>query len=153
MSEVANTAYEELVSYIFTEEDRAKFEWSVGAALVGGFKKIFVVTGGPSTGKSTILTLVEKIFADPTTPRVIVQHDGFARIRTPAFMFVATVYPMREGTRHLIATRTTGLRLPIFEYSRLVSQARNEIELIARHCVTRYSVMGEHYYDLEENHR
>lgn len=61
------SAYEELVTLLYSSEERAKFEWAIGAIISGEAKKIqkfLVFFGGPGTGKSTILDIVSKLFGD-----------------------------------------------------------------------------------------
>lgn len=58
-------AYEELVSTLYSPEERQKIEWAIGAVISGDAKKIqkfLVFFGDPGTGKSTILNLIEKLF-------------------------------------------------------------------------------------------
>lgn len=58
-------AYSELISTLYSEEERHKIEWSIGAVLSGDSKKIHKFAafyGPPGTGKSTILDIIEKIF-------------------------------------------------------------------------------------------
>ena len=86
---------------LYSVEERAKIEWAIGAIVSGDAKKIqkFLVLYGPAgTGKSTILNIVEALFAGYTTtfeakalgssngsfatevfknnPLVAIQHDG-----------------------------------------------------------------------------
>lgn len=95
------SAWDELVGTLYSIEERAKIEWAIGAIVSGDSKKIqkFLVLYGPAgTGKSTILNIVEKLFAGYTTtfeakalggnnnqfateafkgsPLVAIQHDG-----------------------------------------------------------------------------
>lgn len=95
------SAWDELVGTLYSVEERAKIEWVIGAIVSGDSKKIqkFLVLYGPAgTGKSTILNIVEKLFAGYTTsfeakalgahgnafateafkhnPLVAIQHDG-----------------------------------------------------------------------------
>ena len=59
------SAYEELVSKLYTPEERKKFEWGIGSIIAGKAKEIqkfFVFFGGPGTGKSTILEIIAKLF-------------------------------------------------------------------------------------------
>lgn len=59
------SAYEELVSKLYTPEERAKFEWGIGSIISGDAKKIqkfLVFFGGPGTGKSTVLDIISKLF-------------------------------------------------------------------------------------------
>lgn len=58
-------AYDELVSLLYNEEERAKFEWAIGAIISGDARKIqkFLVFYGPGgTGKSTVMDITKKIF-------------------------------------------------------------------------------------------
>lgn len=95
------SAWDELVGTLYSVEERAKIEWTIGAILSGDSRKIqkFLVFYGPAgTGKSTILNIIEKLFAGYTTtfeakalggnnnafateafkgnPLVAIQHDG-----------------------------------------------------------------------------
>ena len=59
------SAYEELISLLYTDEERAKFEWAIGAIIAGDAKKIqkfLVFYGAPGTGKSTVMDIVYKLF-------------------------------------------------------------------------------------------
>ena len=58
-------AYDELVSTLYSPEERHKIEWCIGAVLTGESKKIHKFAafyGRPGTGKSTILDIIEKLF-------------------------------------------------------------------------------------------
>ena len=95
------SAWDELVGTLYSPEERAKIEWAIGAVVSGEAKRIqkFLVLYGPAgTGKSTVLNIVEKLFAGYTTtfeakalgsangsfatevfknnPLVAIQHDG-----------------------------------------------------------------------------
>lgn len=95
------SAWDELIGVLYSEEERAKIEWAVGAVISGDSKKIqkFLVLYGPAgTGKSTVLNIVQKLFDGYTTsfeakalgsnngsfateafrnnPLVAIQHDG-----------------------------------------------------------------------------
>lgn len=57
-------AYEELVSLLYSPEERQKYEWGLGSIIEGDAKKIqkfLVFFGAPGSGKSTILDLAKKI--------------------------------------------------------------------------------------------
>jgi hypothetical protein len=95
------SAWDELVGTLYSPEERAKIEWAIGSVVAGDSKKIqkFVVFyGSAGTGKSTILNIIQKLFAGYTTtfeakalgsnnnafatevfrgnPLVAIQHDG-----------------------------------------------------------------------------
>lgn len=70
MAEGDYSAWDELVGTLYSVEERRKIEWAIGAVLSGDSKKIqkfFVLYGQPGTGKSTILRVIEKLFAGYTT--------------------------------------------------------------------------------------
>jgi hypothetical protein len=94
-------AWDELLGTLYAPEERDKIAWAIGSVVAGDSKKIqkFLVFYGPAgTGKSTILGIIEKLFAGYTTtfdgkalgnsnssfateafkhnPLVAIQHDG-----------------------------------------------------------------------------
>lgn len=94
-------SYEKLVSTLYSPEERHKLEWAIGAVITGDSKKLqkfMVLYGGPGTGKSTVLNIMEQLFegyfsvfdakslgsannsfaleAFKTNPLVAIQHDG-----------------------------------------------------------------------------
>lgn len=94
-------AWNELVGTLYSEEERAKIEWAIGAVVSGESKKLqkFLVFYGPAgSGKSTILNIIDKLFEGyvstfdakalgsnnnafatevfRTNPLVAIQHDG-----------------------------------------------------------------------------
>lgn len=94
-------AYEKLISTLYSETERHKIEWAIGAVLSGDSKKIqkfLVLYGEGGTGKSTILNIIQQLFegyysvfdakalgsannqfaleAFKTNPLVAIQHDG-----------------------------------------------------------------------------
>lgn len=93
--------YNKLMSVLYSDEEREKIEWSIGAILSGAGKEIqkFVVLYGEAgTGKSTVLNIVQKLFEGyyvvfdakaltsatnqfaaevfKNNPLVAIQHDG-----------------------------------------------------------------------------
>lgn len=95
------SAWDELIGTLYSVEERAKIEWSIGAIVAGDAKKIqkFLVLYGPAgTGKSTVLNIIQMLFEGYTTtfeakalgsnsgsfateafkdnPLVAIQHDG-----------------------------------------------------------------------------
>ena len=94
-------AYEKIISTLYSEEERHKLEWAIGAIVTGDSKtlqKFLVLYGGPGTGKSTILNIIQDLFdgyhavfdakalgsanaqfaLEPfkKNPLVAIQHDG-----------------------------------------------------------------------------
>lgn len=58
-------AYEELVSTLYDESERAKVEWAIGAIISGDSKllqKFIVLYGAPGSGKSTLLNIIQMLF-------------------------------------------------------------------------------------------
>lgn len=94
-------AWNTLISTLYTEEERHKIEWAIGAIVTGDSKKIqkfMVFYGEAGTGKSTILNVIQQLFEGyhtvfdakalgssnnafalesfKTNPLVAIQHDG-----------------------------------------------------------------------------
>lgn len=58
-------SYEELISTLYSPQERAKLEWAIGAILVGDAKtiqKFIVLYGEAGSGKSTILNILQMLF-------------------------------------------------------------------------------------------
>ena len=94
-------AYTKLISTLYSEEERHKLEWAIGAIVTGASKKLqkfMVLYGSAGTGKSTILNIIQQLFegydavfdakslgsgrdqfaleAFKNNPLVAIQHDG-----------------------------------------------------------------------------
>lgn len=57
--------YDKLMSTLYSEEDRMKLEWAIGAVVTGDAKKIqkfIVIDGIPGSGKSTVLLIIQQLF-------------------------------------------------------------------------------------------
>lgn len=95
------TAYDKLISTLYSEEERHKLEWAIGSIISGDSKtiqKFMVLYGAAGTGKSTILNIIQQLFegyysvfdakalgsasnsfaleAFKSNPLVAIQHDG-----------------------------------------------------------------------------
>lgn len=94
-------SWRELMGVLYSDEERAKIEWAIGAVVSGDSKHIqkFLVLYGPAgSGKSTVLDIIRKMFSEYVTtfdakalgsnnnafstevfksnPLVAIQHDG-----------------------------------------------------------------------------
>ena len=101
LEEGSIAAYDKLIGTLYTEDERHKLEWAIGAIVSGDSKtiqKFLVLYGAAGTGKSTILNIIQKLFEgyytvfdakslgaanssfalEPFTcnPLVAIQHDG-----------------------------------------------------------------------------
>ena len=59
------SAYDELVSVLYSPEERNKLEWIIGSIVTGESKnlqKFVVLTGDAGTGKSTMIKIIRKLF-------------------------------------------------------------------------------------------
>ena len=95
------SAYEKLMSTLYSEEERQKIEWAIGSIVSGESKrlqKFMVLYGAAGTGKSTVLNIIQQLFegyysvfdakalgsssnsfaleAFKGNPLVAIQHDG-----------------------------------------------------------------------------
>ena len=95
------TAYDKLMSTLYSPEERHKLEWAIGSIVSGDSKKVqkfLVLYGAAGTGKSTVLNIIQQLFegyysvfdakalgsannsfaleAFKTNPLVAIQHDG-----------------------------------------------------------------------------
>lgn len=95
------SAWDKLISTLYTPEERHKIEWSIGSIVTGEsryLQKFMVFYGSAGTGKSTILNIVQQLFegyysvfdaralgsssnsfaleAFKSNPLVAIQHDG-----------------------------------------------------------------------------
>lgn len=94
-------AWDSLLDVLYSPEERAKIEWSIGSIVAGKspfIQKFLVFYGSSGTGKSTILNIIQKLFpgyytmfdakalgtasnsfateAFKDNPLVAIQHDG-----------------------------------------------------------------------------
>lgn len=94
-------AWDKIISTLYSEEERHKLEWAIGAIVTGESKhiqKFLVLYGAAGTGKSTILNIIQMLFdgyystfdsralgsannafaleAFRDNPLVAIQHDG-----------------------------------------------------------------------------
>lgn len=95
------SAYEKLISTLYSPEERMKIEWAIGSIVCGESQKLqkfLVLYGAAGTGKSTILNIIQQLFegyysvfdakalgsssnsfaleAFKSNPLVAIQHDG-----------------------------------------------------------------------------
>ena len=59
------SAYEKLMSTLYSEEERTKIEWAIGSIVSGESKKLqkfMVLYGAAGTGKSTVLNIIQQLF-------------------------------------------------------------------------------------------
>lgn len=95
------SAYDKLMSTLYSDEERHKIEWAIGSIVSGDSKKLqkfLVLYGAAGTGKSTVLNIIQQLFegyysvfdakalgsssnsfaleAFKSNPLVAIQHDG-----------------------------------------------------------------------------
>lgn len=71
LEESKTPAYEEIISTLYSEEERRKIEWSIGAIISGDSKniqKFMVFYGDPGSGKGTIIKIIQMLFPDYYIP-------------------------------------------------------------------------------------
>ena len=95
------SAFDKLMSTLYSEEERHKIEWAIGSIVSGesrSLQKFMVLYGAAGTGKSTVLNIIQQLFegyysvfdaralgsssdsfaleAFKRNPLVAIQHDG-----------------------------------------------------------------------------
>lgn len=58
-------AYDELMTTLYSDEERRKIEWAIGSIISGDSKtiqKFVVLYGDPGSGKGTVLDIIQKLF-------------------------------------------------------------------------------------------
>lgn len=95
------SAYDKLMSTLYSADERRKIEWAIGSIVTGDSKwkqKFMVLYGSAGTGKSTVLNIIQKLFkgyysvfdakslgssnnsfaleAFKSNPLIAIQHDG-----------------------------------------------------------------------------
>lgn len=101
LEEGDHSSFDKLISTLYSDEEREKIEWAIGAIVSGDSKhiqKFMVLYGAAGTGKSTILNVIQQLFEgyysvfdakalgsasnqfalEPfkKNPLVAIQHDG-----------------------------------------------------------------------------
>lgn len=101
MKEGSTDAYDEMMSTLYNPSEREKIEWAIGSIFAGDSStndKFIVLYGKSGTGKSTVIKIIEKLFAGyfgvfdakslgqvsnnfslevlKSNPLVAIQHDG-----------------------------------------------------------------------------
>lgn len=101
LQEGSISAYDKIISTLYTDDERRKIEWAIGSVICGDSKKIqkfMVFYGAMGTGKSTILNIIQDLFEGyysvfdakalgsssnsfalesfKTNPLIAIQHDG-----------------------------------------------------------------------------
>lgn len=70
LSDGPKPAWTEITQTLYDPEQRVKFEWAIGSILTGAaardIQKFYVFFGPPGSGKSTIMDIIELIFAGHT---------------------------------------------------------------------------------------
>ena len=98
---IPTPAWDEIIGTLYNPEERHKIEWAIGSVVAGDSKdiqKFLVMYGAPGTGKSTIINIIQDLFAGywkpfdakklgsanasfaledvASNPLVAIQHDG-----------------------------------------------------------------------------
>jgi len=134
------SAYESLINVLYSEEERRKIEWAIGAIISGDSKtiqKFIVLYGAAGTGKSTILNIIQKLFdgyfsvfdakalgssnnvfaleSFKNNPLVAIQHDGdLSRIEDNTRLNSLTSHELMTVNEKFKSTYTAHFRCFLF---------------------------------------
>lgn len=101
------SAWNRLISVLYSPEERRKIEWAIGSIVSGDsrrLQKFMMFYGAAGTGKSTIINVIQQLFEGYTSvfdakalgsasnsfaleafksnPLVAIQHDGDGKVKT-----------------------------------------------------------------------
>ena len=100
-------AWDQIVGTLYSEEEREKIEWAIGAVVSGDSKhiqKFLVFYGPPGSGKSTILNIIQKLFHGYTAVfdarELAGNNNAFATAAFKSNPLVAIQSTQRAGKRH-----------------------------------------------------
>lgn len=150
-------AYNELIDLLLSEEDREKFEWSIGAVLADGPPNVVVVMGPTGTGKSSLLKVIRKTVLSPDnggiTPRVAFLHSmtELTYFHDATYTFVEVNASPGDTVSNVVSIETTGNLVPVNKHYVLMRQIDSELPMIADRCYNIYTSLGENYYHPQEN--
>lgn len=100
LTEGSYASWETLVGTLYNEEERAKIEWAIGAVVSGDSKfiqKFLVFYGPPGSGKSTVLNVIEQLFAGYTAVFDARELTGTSSFATSAFKSNPLVAIQHDG--------------------------------------------------------
>lgn len=145
-------AYNELVGFLLTQEDRQKFEWSIGAMLSDAPPFTVVLFGDARTGKTTLTTIVRKILLSPfsgnTIPRAAFAENIDDSVGPHKYLYVEANY--RFHLPESLRIELTGNRVPVNKHHVLMQEIDLELPTIIENCVEIYHSLRE-YFTFEEN--
>jgi energy-coupling factor transporter ATP-binding protein EcfA2 len=151
------TAYEELVSVLYDEENRAALEWAIGSIFQNGPKKTVVLYGHARTGKTTMLQIIDALFPQESIFLSIRLGDHFDRttaIEVRGHQFMECNQPPNieelQAMPDMILVSTSGRMHTPSRYQQLVSEIYenpDEPQLIFQACTHRFASLGPTHYD------
>lgn len=145
-------AWDYLMSTLYTGQDQELIERLIGYALEGFHfdspgPDITVLSGGPATGKSTVLHIIEKMLLRSPAPWAIVQHDwdgkNAHRFMPGYIVFTASnlenISAPDEFKGRIRVIRQHCESRPIFKelYERLLHDIDDELDDIMKKCRSR----------------
>ena len=137
-------AYEEMMSVLYSPEERHKIEWSIGSVVNGDSKKIqkFVVLyGPPGSGKGTVLDIIDQLFNGYTTT-FSARNLGMASAQF-------ALEPFKEAP--LVAMQMDGDLSRIEDNSRLNSLISHEKMIVNEKHKTQYTAKFKTFLFLGTN--
>ncbi|AWN05919.1 helicase [Streptomyces phage CricKo] len=155
-------SWNELLGVLLEDEDRKKIEWAIGAIIAGGPTKMLVITGPEKSGKSSILTLMERVIEmhrEEDSLPVAVRRSGASDPDMDRFMLIEDNRPgLAERwfkiPERIIEVPTTGHTLTLNNFYLLAGFISSHMGAIATRCLATYRELGPNHYDtVRENNK
>ena len=115
--------------------------------------RTYILVGPPATGKSTLLRLIQMIFAHDTTVQVIHDLDGkkvadYKKENGTVFCASNVEPPEDLPDVYVIRTKKKSLPMSLDEYNKVVKIMERNIDDLRRYCCYRYVLTDTAYRKL-----
>ena len=138
------SSYLELVSILYDDEERQKFEWAIGSILAGDsidIQKFEVFFGPPGCGKGTVLQIIDMLFKGYTA------YMDIGALASKSDLFSTEQF----GRNPLVAIQTDGDLSRIEDNTKLNSIVSHETITVNEKFKSKYSIRSNCFLFMASN--